>query len=170
MRFLLILSLLGSILLPSCAGYRLGGVKPNHLSEISSISISQFANSTRDPRVSALATSSVVDALVEDGTYKFTSSESSDAILKGVVKELKYVQLRGDRSDTLRPDELQLRVVIHWTLIENNGQRRVLDSRTTIGHTTFFASANQANSRANATSEGCRDAARRIVSNIANGF
>lgn len=163
-------SILLTALLSSCAGYRLGGAKPRHLAEVNSIAVPLFSNRTLDARISPSLSSAIVDALVQDGTYKVHSVDTADAILTGEVKKLDYTQLRSNEFDTLRSEELELRVYVEWTLSENGGGNRNYDVGSTIGRTSFFTEVNQATSRVNAKAEACRDAAQSIVLQIADGF
>ncbi|MDB4393193.1 hypothetical protein N9Z45_02370, partial [Akkermansiaceae bacterium] len=55
------------IALTSCAGYKLGGLKPKHLESVKSIYIPLAKTRVLFPRVEALITNSVVDSFVTDG-------------------------------------------------------------------------------------------------------
>lgn len=157
-------------ILPSCAGYQLGGSKPRFLANVSSVAVPQFKNDTLDARISPLVTSSVVDEFLEDGTLKVKRFEEADSVLEATVSELKYRQLRGEEFDTLRPLELELSLIVSWKLLANTPQRKVLTTGQAFGRTSFFSEANQATGRTNANSEASRDAARQIVSRIVDGF
>ncbi len=157
-------------LLPSCAGYQLGGSKPNFLANVSSVSVPQFKNKTLDARVSPLVTSSVVDEFLEDGTLRVKRFEEADSVLEATVAELEYKQLRSEEFDTLRPLELELNIAVTWELLANTPERKILASGKAYGRTSFFSEVNQATGRTNANSEASRDAARQIVSRIVDGF
>jgi hypothetical protein len=100
-----------------CAGYQLGDIKPSIYSEVDSLFIPTFENETLEPRISTIVTDSVIKGLQTDGTYSIArNAESSDAVLKGKIKEIRRQQLRAARTDTLRTTELSVYVIVEWSL------------------------------------------------------
>ncbi|MEM1085928.1 MAG: LPS assembly lipoprotein LptE [Verrucomicrobiota bacterium] len=167
MRFLLLISCL---ILSSCAGYQLGGVKPSILRDVETISVPMFQNATLHPRAEALATSAAADAIVQDGTYRIATSGSADAVLEATLHEIEYTQIRATRLDTLRPEELQNTVTLNWTLRDNRGSNEVLATGTSIGSSRFFVDSNLQTSRNNALPDALQRASQAMVSRLANGF
>ena len=96
--------------LTSCAGYKLGGDKPAALSHVDRIYVPLAANSTQIPRAAAYVTNGVVDALVQDGTYRLGTEENSDATLEVEFAEVTYSSVRTNRFNRLRPLELSMTV------------------------------------------------------------
>lgn len=158
------------ILLASCAGYRLGGVKPASLAKVEAISVSMFTNSTTHPRAEALATSAVSNALVQDGTYRIASLDKADAVLEGELREIRYSTIRGTRLDTLLPEELTNTVTLSWTLRDARHPTRILASGTSTGSSQLFVSANLQTARNNALPEALARAGEALVSRISNGY
>jgi len=156
-----------SLLLVSCAGYQLGGAKPEKLSHIKSIAVPQFKNLTLEPRLSSLATNSFVDAITQDGTYQVSSLASADATLVANIETIQYSQYRANRFDTLASDELTANVKIQWKLMQNG---IAVDSGTASGRTNFFAEDNLQLSRDNALPVATLRAAQSIVTSITEGF
>ena len=156
--------------LGSCAGYRLGGVKPAALSGVTRIAVPMFENDTLHPRAEALATSAVTDALADDGTYRLSVLAEADAVLEGKVARIKYSTIRGSRLDTLLPEELANQVTIQWTLRDARNPTRVLAQGTSTGKSQLFVSSNLQTARNNALPEAMERAAEQLVSRISTGF
>jgi len=53
------LALITALCLSSCAGYKLGDVKPEKLKSVNSISVEQLNNFTLNPRVGVITTNSI---------------------------------------------------------------------------------------------------------------
>ncbi len=158
------------LLLVSCAGYQLGGVKPASLAQVNTIAVPMFTNTTLHPRAEALATSAVANAIVQDGTYRISKTDDADAVLEGNLLEIKYSAIRGTRLDTLLPEELTNRVTLGWTLRDARNPAKVLASGTSTGSSQLFVSSNLQTARNNALPEALERAGEALVSRIANGY
>lgn len=168
MRWLLVCMVVP--VLGSCAGYRLGGVKPAALSGVSKVAVPMFENGTLHPRAEAVATSAVTDALADDGTYRLSRRDDADAVLEGKVSEIKYSTIRGSRLDTLLPEELANQVTIQWVLRDARNPTKVLAEGKSTGKSQLFVSANLQTARNNALPEAMERAAEQLVSRISTGF
>jgi len=158
------------LLLSSCAGYRLGGVKPASLSAVNTISVPMFKNETQHPRAEALATSAVAAALSQDGTYKIASSDNADAILEGRLQKISYTSIRGSRLDTLLPEELHNEVEIAWVLKDAKDPTKVLATGKSAGRSQLFVDSNLQTARNNALPDALERAGESLVSTLANGY
>lgn len=164
------LTLIACCALSSCAGYRLGGVKPRSLSHVKNVSVPMFTNATLHPRAEAIATSAVINALVQDGTYRLSSLDKADAVLIGNLKSIEYSAIRGRRLDTLFPDELSNTVTIQWQLVDARDRTKLLASGSSAGKSQLFVSENLQTARNNALPEASERAGEALVSRIANGY
>ncbi|TAE75643.1 MAG: hypothetical protein EAZ65_00255 [Verrucomicrobia bacterium] len=162
--------LLIALAVTSCAGYRLGGAKPESLRDVKNITVPMFSNDTLHPRAEALATSAATGALVQDGTYRVSSLDKADAILEGRVQTIDYTALRASRYDTLRPEELLNKVTLSWTLRDARDPTKILASGSSNGSSSFFVDSNLQTSRTNALPDALQRASESMVSRIANGF
>ena len=167
-RFFLTLCCLG--LLSSCAGYRLGGEKPQHLVAVNSLCIPLAKTRTLIPRSEALTTNVVADAITRDGTYKIGTASDSDATLLLTLEEITYRQTSSDRRDTLRSEQLTLEVKISWQLVDPKRPGKPLEEGSNSGRTRLFVDDNLQTARANALPDALQRAAQAIVSRIADGF
>ena len=158
------------LLLFSCAGYQLGGMKPASLAKVKNISVPMFSNATQHPRAEALATSAVANALVQDGTYRLSDLDHADAVLEGNLREIRYSTIRGTRLDTLLPEELANTVTLDWSLRDARDRTKVLATGTSTGSSQLFVSSNLQTARNNALPEALERAGEALVSRIANGY
>ena len=159
-----------SLLLASCGGYHLGGAKPASLARVKSVSVPMFSNATQHPRAEAIATSAVASALVQDGTYRLTSSDKADAVLVGRLEIIEYSAIRGSRLDTLLPDELQNRVQLVWVLKDAKDPTKVLATGTSKGESQLFVDSNLQTARNNALPDAIERAGEALVSTLADGY
>ncbi len=158
------------LLLVSCTGYHLGGVKPASLAKVHNITVPMFTNGTLHPRAEALATSAVSNAIVQDGTYRISHLDKADAVLEGELHEIKYSTIRGTRLDTMLPEELANTVTLRWTLRDARDPTKVLASGSSSGTSQLFVSSNLQTARNNALPEALERAGEALVSRISNGY
>jgi hypothetical protein len=168
MKFKLLVLL--SVMLCSCAGYRLGGSKPPSLASVHRISVSMLDNGTLHPRAEAIATSAVTAAVVQNGTYRISDIDQADAVLEGEVASIDYNTLRGSRLDALTSEELTNTVRINWRLKDARDPTKLLASGSSTGHSTFFVDSNLQTSRQNALPDAFERAAQNLVLRISSGY
>lgn len=168
MKFPILLA--ASLMLVSCAGYHLGGVKPASMTNVKTIAVPMFKNSTLHPRAEVLATSAAANAFVQDGTYQIGSSGQSDAILEVNLLEIKYSMLRGTRLDTQLPQELENTVTLDWRLLDARDPTKILASGRSSGSSQLFVSPNLQTARNNALPEALEHAAEAMVSRLSSGY
>lgn len=167
-RFLL--SVFPALILASCAGYQLGGVKPASLASVKTISVPMFVNETQHPRAEAIATSAVAAALTQDGTYRLGTADHADAILEGRLRSIDYSSIRGSRLDSLLPEELSNRVVASWVLKDAKDPTKILASGSSTGTSQLFVDSNLQTARNNALPDALERLATALVSTLANGY
>jgi hypothetical protein len=168
--FRVLLLAVAAFVLSSCAGYRLGGAKPEALRGVEAIHVPLVKNQTQIPRGAALATNAIVDALVLDGTYRLGNAGSSQAILEVSFFTVDYSAIRTNRFDRLRPEELSMSVTLKWKVINADNPLEVLDSGTSTGRTTFFVDPNLQSAQQSSLHDALRRAATSLVARIADHF
>ena len=154
----------------SCSGYRWGNAKPVHLAGISTVSVATVQNSTQIPRAAALATSSIVDALARDGTYIIATIDRADAHLRADLKTIEYAEVRSTREDTLRSEELEMKVHLAWTLVVAENPATILATGTATGTTRFFVDPNLQTAQQSALVDAIKRATDSMVAQFAEGF
>jgi hypothetical protein len=166
----LVILILLSCLVPSCAGYRFGGHKPDHLVGIRSIAVPLARSRVVFPRVEAITTNTAVDALVRDGTYRLARPSEGDATLVLILEELNYRQVRSSTVDVLRSEELQLEVVVSFQLRDASRPGTILEEGKGRGHSRLFVDDNLQTARANALPDALERASLSIIARIADGI
>jgi hypothetical protein len=154
----------------SCAGYHLGGTKPLALKNVKKIAVPMFENGTLHPRAEALATSAVINALVLGSSYQISNLKDADAVIYGKVASIRYNQIRGNRFDTLRPEELANNVTIDWKICDAKDPSKVKLVGSASGVSQLQVSSNLQTARNNALPEAFERAGEAMVSTITNGF
>lgn len=163
------LALAASLLFPSCAGYRVGPVKPEALQGVNTIAVPNVKNLTLEPRIDVHVTNAIISRMQEDGTYKVATQGSSDASLEVTITNIERRQLRSARFNTLRTRELGLLVSLDYRLVDLRSQE-VIRQGTARGETTVFIDANYQNAERQAIPEAAQRAAERLVSNLSEGW
>lgn len=173
--------------------YELGDVKPSSYAGVNNLHVPIFKNQTLEPRLSSLVTNAVLKEIQVDGTYKVTSKAKCDAVLVGRIHEIRKRQLRSVRNDTLESQELKLFLYIDFYLADPNSGRRiestavegshfgksmeiegekVIEARQgrVIGETIQFVDRSYQVGERNALSFAAQDLARKLVSQLSNGW
>lgn len=161
---------LGVLLLNGCAGYRLGTQRPAALEHVRCLRVNLFENRTLHPRVEVTATNAVIAALASDGTYQLTGIERADAVLNGVVTNLHYRQVRANRFDTMRAEEMEVTAEVEWVLTDAHQPLRVLKRGETRASTRFFIDSNQQTARQNALPDAMQRLGKAITARLADDF
>jgi outer membrane lipopolysaccharide assembly protein LptE/RlpB len=120
-RRLYTLLALASLLLPGCAGYQLGGTKPQRLSHIVKLHVPTFENETLEPRLAVLVTNAVIKQIQAGGAYEIVSADEADAVLRGRIDNVDRSQWRSVRTNTLRTRELLVRLRTAYKIVDGAG-------------------------------------------------
>lgn len=156
--------------LASCAGYQLGGTKPEALAHVKKIHVPLAKNLTQIPRAGAFVTNGVVDALVQDGTYRLGTAASSDAVLEVEFLTVDYRAIRTARENRLRSEELSMTVSLRWKVIDGRDPLKILDSGTSIGRTSLFVDPNLQTAQQSAINDAIQRAATSMIARLSDGF
>ncbi len=155
--------------LSGCAGYRIGPVKPHYLEAIHDIAVPMFRNQTFQPRIEALMTDTVIKQLQQDGTFRITTDEKADAILKGTIHGVGRAPARSLRGNVLATTEFNLSVTLIYSLVARDG--RVIAGPTAIaGTTSFFVGSDVTTDQRQALPLAMEDLAVRLTSQLSEGW
>jgi outer membrane lipopolysaccharide assembly protein LptE/RlpB len=130
-------TLLLAWLLGGCMGYTVGPAKPNHLREVHAIAIPTFGNTTLNPRLEVLVTGTVIKQFQQDGTYRITSEDQADAILKAEIVSVGRSPARSARGNVLSTTEFNLTMVVNYKLLGRDG-KPIGSPGAVSGNTSFF--------------------------------
>jgi hypothetical protein len=157
-------------LLASCAGYHIGETKPPAMKAVKTIDVRMFSNATFMPRAGAVVTSAVAEAIVQDGSFRIASLDKADAILEGNVSGIKYTPIRGQRFNTLRPEQLVNTVTITWKVRNAKDPTKLITSGVSTGSSDLFATSNLQTDRNNALADAAQRAGVALVSTLSNSY
>lgn len=158
------------LVLASCAGYQLGGDRPEALRHVSLIYVPLATNSTQIPRGAAITTNSVVDALLRDGTYGLGTAANSQATLEVDFFTVEYDAIRTARENRLRAEEFSLTVILNWRVVDAENPLKVLDSGRSEGRTSAFVDANLQTARQSSIQDAMQRASISMIARIADHF
>lgn len=156
-------------LFSSCAGYRIGPIKPEALANVQTLAIPLVKNDTLEPRVAPLVTNAIVSQMQQDGSYKLADLNTADAVLNGRIVDIERRQLRSARDNQLRSRELNLRIQFDYEIIDQ-ASRAVLKRGTIYSDTNVFVTSNYQTAERQAIPEASRQLAIDLISQISEGY
>lgn len=165
------ITILCAVALNSCAGYSIQGrSKPAAMKNVQRIHVPLFENETITIRGESIATNSMTDAILLDGTYVLSGIDGADAILRGKLANISYNQVRATRLDTLRSEEMQNTVTLSWELIDAKNPIKVIKSGISRGTSRFAIDANQQTARNNALPDAMQRACKQIIGRLTDDY
>ena len=123
--------------LAGCMGYHIGPVKPYYLRDVRSISVPTFKNSTLQPRIEVLVTSTVIKQFQQDGTFRIVGDDEADASLKGEIVAITRLPTRSVRGNVLATTEFGLTMRVRYSLVDRSGNQ-LSPTSFAQGTTSFF--------------------------------
>jgi hypothetical protein len=155
--------------LTGCAGYTLGPIPPTFMKGIQRVAVPIFKNTTITPDVQALATTTVIKEIQQDGTYQVTAVDEADAIVVGTIVSVERTKARSLQGNVLASAEFNLRITIDFR-IERPVTGQLMASRTVEGATSFFVGNDIFTQERGAIPLAVEDAAVQFVSFLSEGW
>ena len=167
----LLAAFFSALVLPGCAGYSLGPVKPSYLKDVKTLSIPVARNEDLAPHVEVLLTSTVIKEFQRDGTFKIAASGSGDATLRITLEAIQLIPVRSVPGNVLQASEFVMSLKIRYELRQGTGDRgRVLDGGHVTGEASFFVSTDLQQDQRQAFPRAAEQAAQHLVSQLSEGF
>jgi hypothetical protein len=164
------LALLLAVLCSGCVGYHLGPAKPASLSQIHSIAVPTFRNSTLVPRIEVLVTGTVIKQFQQDGTFRIATQDNADAILKGEIVAVGRTPARSVRGNVLSTTEFALTLRVNYTLMGRDGKPISGGGGSAAGTTTFFVGSDVNTDERQALPLAAEELAGHLVSQLSEGW
>ena len=123
--------------LAGCAGYTVGPIQPTFMKDVHRVAVPIFDNHTNEPDIEALATTTLIKQLQQDGTYQVTRADQADAEIKGIITDVLRSQARALTGNVLASSEFNLTVRIHLNIIDAR-TKATLSQRDVEGTSRFF--------------------------------
>jgi len=155
--------------LTGCAGYTLGPTPPTYMKGVRRIAVPIFKNVTITPDVEALATTTVIKQIQQDGTYEITGVDQADAVVAGTIDSVERTKARSLQGNVLASSEFNLRVTINFR-IERPNTSQLMAERSIEGDTSFFVGNDIFTQEREAMPLAIQDAALQFVSFLSEGW
>jgi hypothetical protein len=155
--------------LTGCAGYTLGPTPPTYMKGVRTIAVPIFKNTTITPDIEALATTTVIKRIQEDGTYEVTGADRADAVVVGTIASVERTKARSLQGNVLASAEFNLRITIDFR-IERPNTSQLLAQRSIEGDTSFFVGNDIFTQEREAIPLAVQDAAVQFVSFLSEGW
>lgn len=165
----LVAALITCASLSGCLGYHVGPVKPHYLSDVQTIAVPTFKNSTLLPRLEVLVTGTVIKQLQQDGSYKIGNENNSDAILTGEIVKVSRSPARSVRGNVLATTEFNLSIRVQYKLTDRDG-KQLGPNGEAVGTTSFFVGTDVTTDERQALPLATEELATRLVSQLSEGW
>jgi hypothetical protein len=158
-----------SLGLSGCLGYHIGPVKPYYLSDVHTIAVPTFKNTTILPRIEALITDTVIKQLQQDGTFKIANKSNADATLEGEIVRVTRSPARSVRGNVLATAEFNLSIHVKYKVVNRSGEQ-LGPAGDASGSTSFFVSSDVTTDERQALPLATEELATRLVSQLSEGW
>ena len=155
--------------LVGCAGYTLGPTPPTYMKGVHRVAVPIFKNTTVTPDVQAMATTTVIKQIQEDGTYEVTGVDQADAVVIGTIVSVERTKARSLKGNVLASAEFNLRVTIDFR-IERPNTSQLMAQRSIEGGTSFFVGNDIASQEREAIPLAVQDLAVQFASFLSEGW
>ena len=158
-------------MLPGCAGYTLGPVKPSYLKDVKTLSIPVAGSEDLAPHVESLLTTTIIKEFQRDGTFRIAPMGAGDATLLVTLEAIQLTPVRSVPGNVLQASEFVMSLKIRYELRQGGGDRgRVLDGGHISGEASFFVSTDLQQDQRQAFPRAAEQAAQHLVSQLSEGF
>lgn len=159
-----------ALLVSGCAGYHLGPAKPYVMRDVHTIAVLNFKNLSTVPRIEVLVTGTLVKQLQQDGTFRVVNEGAqADAVLKGEIIRIGRSPARSVRGNVLATTEFNLNLTVRYTLTGRDG-KVIIGPAEVGGGTSFFVSTDVTTDERQALPLATEDLAKRLVSQLSEGW
>ncbi len=134
---------IASLLLTSCAGYKLGNVPYAEMKGVEKIYVPVVKNETYEPGIQVMITNAVIRRFNQDGTYQIGRQGESDATLEIVISDLKRDSMRRARSNSLITEEYRINLEATATLTNHRTGQKLFDKEIIFGDTSIYVNENR---------------------------
>jgi hypothetical protein len=150
-------------------GYHIGPVKPYYLSEVHTIAVPTFKNTTILPRIEALVTDTVIKQFQQDGTFKIVNEHNADATLEGEIVRVTRSPARSVRGNVLATAEFNLSIHVKYKVVSRSGEQ-LGPGGDAAGSTSFFVNTDVTTDERQALPLATEELATRLVSQLSEGW
>jgi Lipopolysaccharide-assembly len=151
-----------------CVGYTLGPTPPTYMKGVHRVAVPILKNATTTPDIQAVATTTIISQIQQDGTYEVTGVDQADAVVVGTITSVTRSKSRSLQGNVLASAEFTLRVIINFRIEKPTGQ--LMNLRQIEGDTSFFVGNDIYTQERAAIPLAMQDAAVQFVSFLSEGW
>jgi Lipopolysaccharide-assembly len=133
------------------------------------VAVPIFKNTTIASDIQAIATTTVIKQIQEDGTYDVTGADRADAIVVGTIDSVERTKARSLQGNVLASSEFNLRITIDFR-IERPNTGQLMAQKSVEGDTSFFVGNDIATQERQAIPLALEDAAVQFASFLSEGW
>jgi hypothetical protein len=133
------------------------------------VAVPIFKNTTIASDIQAIATTTVIKQIQEDGTYDVTGADRADAIVVGTIDSVERTKARSLQGNVLASAEFNLRITIDFR-IERPNTGQLMAQKSVEGDTSFFVGNDIATQERQAIPLALEDAAVQFASFLSEGW
>ncbi len=152
-----------------CAGYVIGPIQPTYMKDVHRVAVPIFENRTLEPDIDALATTTLIKALQQDGTYQISAVDGADAEIRGAVTDVVRSKARSVTGNVLASSEFNLTVRLHLEVLKAR-TNVVIARRDVEGTSRFFVGNDVTTQERQAIPLAIEDAANQAASYLTEGW
>jgi hypothetical protein len=152
-----------------CAGYTLGPTPPTYMKGVHRVAVPIFKNTTITPDIQAIATTTVIKQIQQDGTYEVTGVDQADAVVVGTIVNVERTKARSLVGNVIASAEFNLRITIDFR-IERPNTSQLMAQRSVEGDTSFFVGNDIATQERQAIPLAVEELAVQFVSFLSEGW
>jgi hypothetical protein len=90
------------------------------MKDVHTLAVPAFKNNTLEPRVEVMLANCVIKQLQQDGTYKISSENESDAIVQGTIERIERTPARGVQTDFYQTSEYTLSLLLKVKVVQRS--------------------------------------------------
>lgn len=159
-RVTLALLCAGGLLLPGCAGYRVG---PVGKLAYHSVAVPMFKNETHQPQLEAQITNAIIKRLHADGTLPVNSEPDADVVVRGRITSYSRSVLRYVQTDVRTAREYRITITAVIEVRDTHTGAMVLKPTTLAGNADTFVGSDLQSAEEQAWPLVADDLARQVV-------
>jgi hypothetical protein len=133
------------------------------------VAVPIFKNTTITPDIQAIATTTVIKQIQQDGTYEVTGVDQADAVVVGTIVNVERTKARSLVGNVIASAEFNLRITIDFR-IERPNTSQLMAQRSVEGDTSFFVGNDIATQERQAIPLAVEDLAVQFVSFLSEGW
>ena len=133
------------------------------------VAVPILKNASTTPDIQAVATTTIISQIQQDGTYEVTGVDQADAIVVGTITSVTRTKSRSLQGNVLASAEFNLRMTINFR-IERPNTSQLMGQKVVDGTTSFFVGNDVASQEREAIPLVVQDAATQFVSFLTEGW